>query len=294
MVLGEPVLQRRVYSVYSASRQFGVHPKTLRKFLVGSGLIEDDGKIADAHATFEANAGERLIAQLKRGISEKPLQSYLNVPRPALRPLIADGLLKPMTVGEGEGMNDLFDTDEVDRFLTELAANAIECLQLPTGSWDISSAAGRANCSIVEVVRLIQAGGLKQVARLTHVQGFMSIAVDLEEVRAAVRLPAVPGLVPTDISDYFGMTDAASKALVDHGILESVVGKNPINRGPQRYVPWPAIEAFNTRYISLRDLGKLRGVNSRRLLRELGETGIHPEPNLLGLGAYIFERTSVT
>jgi hypothetical protein len=211
-----------------------VHPKTLRKFLVGSGLIEDDGKIADAHATFEANAGERLIAQLKRGISEKPLQSYLNVPRPTLRTLIADGLLKPMTVGKG--MNDLFDTDELDRFLTELASKAIECLQLPTGSWDISSAAGRANCSIVEVVRLIQTGGLKQVARLTHVQGFTSIAVDIEEVRATVRLPALPGLVPTDISDYFGMTDAASRALVDYGILESVVGKNPINRGPQRYV----------------------------------------------------------
>jgi hypothetical protein len=90
------------------------------------------------------------------------------------------------------------------------------------GQADIPAAAKRACCSATEIVRFIVDKKLRWVGRLGDVEGYLSVLVDLEELRELVRGDDHGGLTPYQVSCQIGVTDKVARQLIRHGRLATV------------------------------------------------------------------------
>jgi hypothetical protein len=104
--------------------------------------------------------------------------------------------------------------------------------------------------------------------RLRGERGYMSVLVEIEEVRSLVRWPDHGGLTGIEIKDRLSTTAKVAAALIKHGHLKTITVVNAVNRCPIVVVPVQEVERFAREYISLFALAKQLG----RLFRK-GEAG---------------------
>jgi len=156
------------------------------------------------------------------------------------------------------------------------------------GQVNIPEAARLAFCMSEEVVRLILAGKLARKWRFASERGYMSVLIDVEEVRALVRRPDHGGLTGTEIKDKLSTTAKVAAALIKHGHLKTITVVNPMNRCPTVVVPAGEVERFARKYISLFALAKQQRRHFRAVKKELDAAGIEPalDPGKIGATFY--------
>jgi acetylornithine/succinyldiaminopimelate/putrescine aminotransferase len=142
------------------------------------------------------------------------------------------------------------------------------------GQVNIPEAARLAFCMSEEVVRLILDGKLVRKWRLRGQRGYMSVLIDIEEVRALVRGPDHGGLTGMEIKDKLSTTAKVAAALIKHGHLATITVVNPVNRCPTIVVPAAEVERFARKYISLFALAKQQRRHFRKVKQELDAAGI--------------------
>jgi hypothetical protein len=157
------------------------------------------------------------------------------------------------------------------------------------GQVNIPEAARLAFCMSEEVVRLILDGKLARKWRLRGERGYMSVLVDVEEVRALVRGPDHGGLTGIEIKDKLATTAKVAAALIKHGYFATITVVNPVNRCPTVVVPAGEVERFGKRYVSLFALAKQQGRHFRAVKKELEAAGIEPalDPGKVGATFYL-------
>jgi nucleotide-binding universal stress UspA family protein len=118
--------------------------------------------------------------------------------------------------------------------------------------------------------------------------GYMSVLVDVEEVRALVRGPDHGGLTGLEIKDKLSTTAKVAAALIKHGFLKSVTVINPVNRCPTVVVPVEEVERFAREYVSLFALARQQGRHFLAMKKELDAAGITPalDPEKVGATFY--------
>lgn len=165
----------------------------------------------------------------------------------------------------------------------------------------IPGAAKRACCSAMEIVRLVLDGTLQNLGRDPAVEGYLSLLVDVEELRGHVRLEVAPVGVPLRQAERRLRTSTAViDALIAPGpngeppILPSERVINPVNRCPQVVIPFAALEAFDREYIGLMPLAKDTGIHHVQLRKRLDEAGVAPafEPGRVGARSYLRKRAT--
>ncbi|MEH6719998.1 MAG: TniQ family protein [Aurantimonas endophytica] len=291
-ILGREVTVRRIHSLHSASIEYGMHPKRLRKLLVADGLIksEDAGR-SDERVLFPVEAVSARLATLSDTFSLTRAGQYLNAPRPHERLLFAAGFIQPVVTGGTDVLKDhAIRRADLDDFIAKLTASAR--LEV-AGGLPIPTAANRANCSAMEVVRLLLDSRLANVGIDGESRGYLSVLVDPDEVKGLVRKEDHGGLSLRTVEKRMSWSTKVVTSLIDRCLLTCTVAVNPVKRCPQRVVLESDLLAFDESFVSLHSLAKERGVHFRKLKAELVARGVAPDPAFADVPASFYRRADI-
>lgn len=277
-VFGETITMRRLHSVWTAALETGRHPKRLKKLLLEAGTIsEADLSLSDDRILFSADLVGEWLDRAARAMSLNEAGKYLNAPRMQVRKLYECGLIRPFSTGGRHAhlKDHAFSREELDGFLRRLLSGAELVSSLPPGAANIPAAAKKACCSAEEIIRLVIDRGLSWTGRLRDIPGYLSLLVDVGEVRERVRREDHKGYSLREVERLLATSTHAVLTLLGNGHLPACTVVNPVNRCPQTVVPREALDAFRETFVSLAEMSRKRGVNPRALLRELREAGIN-------------------
>ncbi|PPQ39555.1 TniQ protein [Rhodoblastus acidophilus] len=294
VVLGQPVERRRIHSIRSASLEIGAHPKRLRKLLAAKALIADDHQSRpDNLVLFDAEAA-RDAMEAAVGLSLKEVESYLNAGRVQARLLAEHGFIRPLVAAGAPGIGEnAFSRAELDAFLDRLLDGAEPMVEAVEPMADIPWAAKRACCSAAEVVRLILDRRLTRVGRLEGAGGYMSVLVDVEEIRRHVCGPALEGLTGRDLMRELRTNNRVVSALIAAGKLRATRAVNPVNRCPVDVVTCEELDRFRREYVSLTEMSEALGRHRRGVIAMMEERGVRPALDREAFGATFYRRAEV-
>lgn len=141
-----------------------------------------------------------------------------------------------------------------------------------------------------DVVSLVLDGTVRRKWKLASERGYMSLLLDVEEIRALVRGPDHGGLTGLQIKDKLSTTTKVVAALIKHGHLKSITVVNPINRCPTVVVPVEEVLRFGREYVSLFALARQRRRHFMALKKELQDAAAEPVFNPKKIGATFYRR----
>lgn len=290
-VLGETLVQRRLHSIRSLSVDTNVHPTTLRKALRHSRFIEGDNHRLDHHVVFPAAEAEVFARKFASGINKRAVGELLKVPRVHLTTLTRSRYLTPMF--QADGMETLYDPLEVYSFISGILDGAEVIPHRQSHQLTIPEAVKKACCQISEVLDLLTANELNWIGRWVEHEGYLSILVDINEVKQKVQLPDADGIAVSAIANDFGITSKGVSFLLSSRMLPTESAISPTNRCPMRIVPTKDYERFKQTFVSLRDLARSQKKASRVMLADLTARNIRPLPEARSHSAYIFRRSDL-
>ncbi|MCG7394272.1 TniQ family protein [Microvirga sp. ACRRW] len=292
LVLGQAV-ERKVHSVHSASREYGVHPKRLRKLLHAAGHIrESSAKLSDERTVFDARAAQSFLEQVADSLPLTQARAYLNAPRPHERLLFEAGFIRPMILGGTEDLNHhAFARSDLDAFLARLMARV--SVEGEADLVSILQAAKKANCSAMEIVGLILDGRLVRVGRDARTTGYLSVLVDPNEIKPLVRRPDHGGLSLRAVEKALGTDTRVVKALIAAGHLPATRVIHPVKRNEQTVVLPSEVEIFAARFVSLSTIAREHGWAMRTLKPALRQAGIVPCFDPGEVHASFYERDAI-
>jgi hypothetical protein len=282
------VQERRIHSIRSAAVTFDVHPKRLRKILAAKSLIPPDHQDChDNHLLMDAAKVQTLYDDgIITGLTQKDVEVYLGAGRVQTKLLVDAGIVVPAistTDLSDHSAWSSFPKKDLDAFLARLMQDAITVASAGKGQHNIPGAARRANCSAIEIVRMILDRKLSWVGRLTTKEKYMAVLVNVDEIKAKTQtLPPLDGLTAQQVQKALKTTHAVVRALIEHEILKRERRINPVNRCPVTVVPVAEFERFQNTYVSLTTLAKERGLHPLQVKKILDEEQIEPalEPAL--------------
>jgi hypothetical protein len=309
-VLGKLVEQQTRHSIRTLSLETGRHPKTLRKLLRATGIIgADQMALSDHNVTFDAQAGALAVVETSSRLYLPAVRAYLNAPRVQLDLLVKNGFIKPRN--SIPGTYDQYAIDDLDAFLGELTAGAKSVDRPPAGVADIPTTARKVRCSAADIVRLILARKLAWVGLQRGVDGYLSVLVNIDEVKLAVhgkvfkvetvvRVKAVKtkagvrgkrvktkvatpvlviqhdGLTHRDVRQVLRANYRVVLGLIANGHLADFKALNPLNGRMQSLVLPAELERFTKAYVSLHMLAKQRKQHHVVIKKALDAAGIEP------------------
>lgn len=296
-----PITSRRWHSVHSAAKEYSIHPKRLRKQLAAEGFIKPGHeRLTDDRTLFEAEPAAPFLTNLARSMSAEEASDYGGIPRTAWELLVAHGFIRPVAPASGGGGSyAVFARAEIDGLLGRMMRSAVpmkasRAWPLPKHELtSIQSAAKKAKCSIIEIVRLLIEGQLGNVGIKEGAKEFRAIMVDVDEVRRRMVRPGLKGLSLREVERRLGTTTVTVKSLIDGEHLEAVTEINPVSRCPQTVVMPDVLLAFMENYVSLSRLSRERRMQIAVLKRELDEAGIEPAFDLGEKAARFFSRIQI-
>lgn len=293
-IFGEPVKTRKMHSVYSASLEFGLHHKRLRKLLHAKGYIRhEDLHLSDDRVVFDAASTNDLLTRLSNAVSLDVANKYINVPPPHIRKLMSAGLIAPLASFDGAIAMFVFETKELDKFLMRLSIDATDADIDDHSLVTILRAARLASCSVADIVRLLFERKLSRVGRQSGVVGFLSILVDPTEIKPHVRGLALQGLRLQDVEARLAVKSPVARVLIENNYLPASTMDNPVNRRPQFYVKEADLEAFMDKYVSINTLVRVNKTRKDALRRKLEALGLQPSFLFAELDVSFYERPTV-
>jgi hypothetical protein len=295
-VLGRAVPIRRLHSIYTASKEFGIHPKRLRKLLALSGAIPADHALRTDHANlFDAQKYAPLLARIATSMSLKEIETYLGADRVYAKLLHDRGFIKPFISTEEDGLGEYaFAKDDLDDFLARLLRGSAPVAEFKPPVYPIAEASKRANRSAAEVVAAILEGRLTWRGRLTTAAGFSSVLVNLDEVKRVLADPEPDAIAKTKVHLHLATSARVVLELINEGVLSVEQVRNPKNRCPMQAIPKIQVEQFKEKYISLYELSQKTETHPHKLTAKLDGLGIRPVFDKARISARFYLRSVIS
>lgn len=274
--LGLPVDRRVLHSVHTASKECGVHHIRLRKALVENGfIVERQPRVPDNFMTFRSGPAATFLATLADTMSLGEAQRYIGAPRLHGQLLFRSGFLKPVGHRETRRKGMLaFSRDHLDRFMADLTRDARD-VEDPA-ALPIIQAAKRVPCGSMDIVRLLLERRLPWVGRSGGAQGYLSILVRPDDVRA-ILVPEGLTLLIKDFAEAAGAPVDRIRRLVREGFLEATLIRREIGGRRGYAIPRTQLDrlaAHGTDLIGLRELAGAWGVQEQRAAYVIRGCGI--------------------
>lgn len=273
-----PVTERRLHSVQSASVEFGVHPKRLRKALVNEGLIpaEDKTKTCE-RILLDAKTMRRFTLEVKSSLNVPDAKAYLGAERVQFETLVKHGFIRPVG-GNGESaeiaVDRRFSPDDLDTLLRRL--KAADTGADNSGLSTLREVTSKAGCTFAEVIELVLSGTLAKVSWASGEPGLAAIRLNADEIKAKTIGDDHGCFSLRQLETVIPASSKIIKALVEVGRLPSVKRRNPVKRNMQTLIEPSALEAFTKQYLSLGNLATSRRTRTWNLKRDLDDAGIEP------------------
>lgn len=294
VVIGQPVEKRILHSIWTASQETGRHPKRLRKVLTAAGFIGEDHKGYPDHLVlFDAERAQTFLDADQDCIPLKQVETYLNTGRVHARILAEQGFIKPFVshIGGRDKRRASYATADLDAFLANLLEGAEPVSVAQDPAHTIPAAAKRANCTAAEIVRLILGKKLAWVGQLQNAVGYLSVLVDVPEIKRHVHGPAYEGVTARAAEKILGTTTAVVASLIRHGYLPRRTVINPINRCPVELIDLMDLEKFCDSYVSLSQICKAKNLSPRIVADRL--KGVSPAFGKPEVPATFYRRVSI-
>ena len=297
MLFGEVVTKRRRHSVSSLADDTGLHPKTLRRALVGVGLVPHDAD-ANKGVSFDALAGEKVASRIQNSLPVKKVPEYLNCNRTQANMLVRTGAIKQLMPGSGKrgGLLSQVAIEDLDEFLRQLG-QAAKVVDTPTdGMVAILEAAEIARETVADITMLILDGALRRVETKLRELGLLSLYVDPLEVKHVMeKRGEQSGLTAREVGErlgffYSGVT-ALRKAMDRDGkpFLQSQKIVNARGTVRHRYAE-EDVRQFERAHVTLTCLAQENEVSSKMMMQALREAGVEPILPREKLNALVFRR----
>jgi len=259
--------------------------------LRAAGIIDETQMaLADHNVTFDAQAGSAVVQKAKGTLSRSAAGRYLNAPRVQIGLLAKNKFINPVMAATAFGAVDQFAVSDLDDFLGRLFAGTDIVPTPKPNQADIPTAAARACCSSVEVLHLLLGRKLKWADRQAGIDGYMSVLVDVEELREKVRGAVHGGLTGVALQKRLTTNSKVVRALINGGHLKTFTTINPINKCRTVVVAEAEAAKFEQQYVSLFVLAKERGKHFLEVKKELEADGIAPALDPVKIGASFYRR----
>jgi hypothetical protein len=276
-IFRKPLETRVLHSIRSLSFEAGLHPQRLRRVLMATGIInETQSGLPDQHVVFAAEAASSLVEQAKGALSLPEAGEYLNAPRAQVALLAKNKFIRPHVEASTTGAVDRFATTDLDAFLKRLINDAPTAFKPKPHQCSIPVAAKSACCSAAEIIHLVIGRKLKWTRTLAGTAGYLSLLVDVREVKLHVSGPEHGGISLRKAASKLETHDDVVRALINCGHLKSFLAINPVNRCPQTVVSAAEITRFRETYISLFQLSRERQKHIKAVKNELDASGVKP------------------
>ncbi|WP_294642433.1 TniQ family protein [uncultured Aureimonas sp.] len=293
-MFGRAFPTRRFHSIHSVSLESGLHPKRLRKLLRERGLIEADAGLSDDRVMIDAQVAEEFVSTIAGTMSLKQAAAYLGIPRPLDRELVAAGYIRPMIRGGGDALGShAFRRTDLDAFSASLRERADRGIVPDTRMATIPKAARIACCDSIRILRLLLDGRLERVAAGDDERGFLSVLVDVDEIRPHVVRPDHGGMTLREVERELVTSTKVVANLIDLGLMAASTVPNPVTNAPQRVVTRDELARFRREYVLLHGLAASRGVHSLRVKKELAAAGVEPVVERSVLDATLYRRSDI-
>jgi hypothetical protein len=301
-LFGEVLVRRKRHSITSLSNEAGIHRKTLRRALVGAGIIQDDANTkSQIPTTFDAKDGDQLAGRINHSLPVKKLPAYLNCNRTQAQMMVKKGILRPIAkeTPVANGILSNIAIDDLDDFLSTFRGFGRPVREASAVMVDVIAASEVVRVPVADIVGMVLDGRLDKVKTTSEHLRFRSVFVDVEDLRAAHEAAqAEHGLSMRDASKRLRLPTTALpylRASEDaHGRPLLTAEKTTNARGTTRYrYPIEDIDRFLNKHVSLQELSDHNETGTRRMSRLLIERGIEPIMDRKLLGAKIFRRIDV-
>ena len=280
-----PVTERRMHSVYSASREFGLQPKRLRNLLARSGMVDPDTATKPYHRiVLDATEMAAFAKEVREALSFKEAVKALGAERSQLASIVECGILRSFEISigggaapeSGSGITTTLSFRASD--VTEIRRR-VECLPIISPSEEfvrLRYAAKMANCKHGEVVRLLLDGELRKVARVEDEDGLAALRIDPYELREWTRGPDHGCRSLREVELAIPTSNAVVHALIEAGHLKSVRRRNPWKRHMQMVVEPDELARFISTFVSLGTLAHRHRRTTAGIESRLTKVGILP------------------
>lgn len=299
-LFGEVVEVRKRHTSSSLARKFSLHPRTVHRALVASGLVSasDPTRITGLE-TCDAEKGEELIQAISRGIPVNSLPKQMNATRAQVAMLIGEGYLTPILKLNDVKSKALGSVDRlsVEAFLRDLSKSA-RVVSSPSPKYvPIPKAAEKASRLSAHIVSLLLEGRLDQVQMVEGTSGYLAILVDPNEVEALLPKPQ-EDLPPnkTEAGKLLGVTPFTLNAMLDGAggrPLLTCIEDGQRGQTKQRFDK-ERIHQFHTSYVTLGELKKTYRLHHSQLLKRLEAANVSPIREPKKLRCWVFERAEAT
>ncbi len=291
-----PVNERRVHSIQSASAEFEVHPRTLRKLLIASGEVsEAAAENTNARILVDSNKVADLVAKFNARLTWNEARLHLNTTRTFWNVLSREGYVSPALKVEnsGIGVNPFYLASDLDAFMTLLTPRTTRPLSKRLGVAPMASTIKQANCKFNELINLLLDQKIENVFVDPTTNGLDAFWFDVAEVKQLTKLPNHGGLSLAEAETRLALNWRVLLKLIEHGFLPVEIAVNPVNRCPQKIIRPQAIDGFEAAYVSLFNYARERGRHFLKLRKELEELGITPAITKDLVGASFYKRTDL-
>ena len=264
IVLGRVVERRVNHSIVTAARETGRHSKRLRKVLATAGLIRaDHADLPDFAVIFSAEQARPVLADDADSLTFSEVATYLGTGAVQTSLLVDHDFIRPHVDYRG-GQNErrgCYARKDLDAFLARLVEGAEPVDAAPKSLFSIPSAAIRARCSGVDVIRLILEKKLTRLARNTSVAGYFAVLVDPGEIKYRLDHGIEGGVTVGVARSLLWTTTPVVKALIEEGYLRARSIPHKLYPKNIYIIERNVIEDFHREFVLISELSKL---NHRR------------------------------
>lgn len=271
-----PVIERRIHSVHSASREYDIHPARLAKLLAAAGFITPEtSKRTYEKILIDAHTMEAFVMEAKKGLSGVEAKTALNAQGTQFQQLVRLGYIKPNVTDEtGSALTNRYSPSDIEEFLLKLRS-AMTCGD-NDDLVDLQQARKRAICSFGELIDLLLNNKLERVAFASGEHGLAAVRVDVDEIKqhtAGANHDCIP------IHKLVKLMPSSSKiirVLLAEKRIPTVELRNPVTRNLQKYVAQEDFDTFMREFVSLGNIATRVNLRTWTVERELRHYGVVP------------------
>jgi len=278
VIFGLPVGSRRIHSVETARRQLGFDRLRLRRLLAATMVLPpDDDQLSDEVCTFDGVAHDALLRRIANTMAFREACVYLKAQPRQVKALIDRELIVPFIADPTGGVDgNAFAQDALDDFLRRLSVGAVHRPAHASPIFKLCDASRVADVSIADLVAAMLDGRVKWRGRSEAARRFDTILVNVEEIRWVFSRRKSRAVPYAKLSEAVSTTRSGAKYLVDMKYFRIQSFIHPATGRPFRYISNEQIEKFKSRFISIQEIARTRGLRIAGLREMLGAEGERP------------------
>ncbi|MCQ1768056.1 TniQ family protein [Neorhizobium galegae] len=290
------VEQRKMHSVYTASKEFGVDDRLLKKLVSRSDLVGEDISSAPSNQIcLEATSMGRIAAGLAESVEVPVARTRVNASRMQFETIVREKYLKPLAgcepdnrSGRSLAIKRRFRLAELDDFLAQL--EDAKTGEVTSDCCDMETACRKAGCSFAEALKLVIGNKLESVSG-ENGTGILGIRLDPHELQRKTEGNDHGCLTLRQVALSLPAKHEVVRMLIDLGLLKSVRGRNPTKRFLQTLVEPDEIERFKQEYVGAWEIARRKRLAMRKVRQHLDPLQPAFDPKIVG--ALFFKRSEI-